>query len=296
MKFLQTLNFVNGAIVSSSLSNTDNSTNVATTAFVKAQGYLTSSTLPIATTGQLGVIKVGSNLTVDGNGVLSATSGASPVLTPTATATSTTNYGSTNLSFQRSTWNGTSAVISTSNMNINNLGVLNWLNESSTSVFSVDQNGQASFGGSAISALNTARRYVNIRGITDMGVLELAQGTVADGANVMTGMIQISDSNNTSSEKRVSGIVGMTDPNSATANARGGQLAFYTRTDGTSGTYTAKMTIGMSGTVKTGNNTLDDGSGNATFGSVTIGGSSALSSNNDITSTNDIDCRFWMGL
>lgn len=111
----------------------------------------------------------------------------------------------------------------------------------------------------------TARRIFSVKGITDSAIIELAQGAVADAANVVAGQVYFSDSSNTASEKRLSGIVGYTDSNSATANARGGAISFYTRSDGTGGTYTEKMRIDMSGRIGIGTTdpqaTLDLGTG-----------------------------------
>ncbi len=64
----------NGAIISGSITGiteqaSENSTKMASTAWVKLQNYL--STLPIATASVLGAIKVGSGLAIDAQGVLS---------------------------------------------------------------------------------------------------------------------------------------------------------------------------------------------------------------------------------
>lgn len=64
----------NGAIISGSVTGIteptqENSTKLASTAWVKLQNYL--ATLPVATASVLGAVKVGSGLSVDANGVIS---------------------------------------------------------------------------------------------------------------------------------------------------------------------------------------------------------------------------------
>ena len=56
----------------------DNSTQVATTAFVKAQGYATTSQIPtVATTSTAGLVKPdGTSITIDSNGTISAAGGS----------------------------------------------------------------------------------------------------------------------------------------------------------------------------------------------------------------------------
>lgn len=87
----------NGAIISGSITGiteqaSENSTKMASTAWVKLQSYLT--TLPIATASILGAVKVGSGLSIDANGVLSVPGSAEGTLRSkqsfTATAGQTT--------------------------------------------------------------------------------------------------------------------------------------------------------------------------------------------------------------
>lgn len=82
----------NGAIVSGSITGItesiqDNSTKMASTAWVKLQGYL--SELPVATASILGAIKVGAGLAIDTNGVLSIPGVSSGTLRTVQTFTAT---------------------------------------------------------------------------------------------------------------------------------------------------------------------------------------------------------------
>lgn len=75
--------------------------------------------------------------------IVNVAQGASTV-SPSNTATSGTNYGSNNFTFQRSTWNGTTSVTGSSVLNIDNTGKLQWVNESSVATASINQTGDIS--------------------------------------------------------------------------------------------------------------------------------------------------------
>ena len=100
---------------------------------------------------------------------------------------------------------------------------------------------------STVQTVGAGRKTVTVKGSTDAGVLELSQGT-ADANGSMIGQIQFSDSNSTSTEKRVAGVVAYTS--GTTANNRGGSLHFFTKpNNGAASSYLSKMMISESGDV-----------------------------------------------
>ncbi len=98
--------------------------------------------------------------------------------------------------------------------------------------------------------LGYGRTYLTVKGASDMGVLELAQGA-ADADQVGVGMIQFTDINSTNSDKRAALIVGSLQ--GGTATNRGGQIKFYTKAD--NGVLSQQVTINNTGNVGIGTTT-----------------------------------------
>jgi hypothetical protein len=69
---------------------------------------------------------------------------ANQSLGPTAAATASQNFGSFLLSLQRSVWSGGTAQTKTNSLQLDNTGKLNFINETGTSVWNIDQSGNVS--------------------------------------------------------------------------------------------------------------------------------------------------------
>lgn len=147
----------------------------------------------------------------------------------------------------------------------------------------VSSDGNVGIGTTAPGIQQTAgRSYLTVRGASDSGVVELATGS-ADANTNSVGVIQMTDTNSTSADKRIAGISGILY--GGTANNRGGILTFYTKADGLSGLNeqmridtTGRVGIGTAPSAKldvdggaNGAITLDQGSHLATYRSAEIG-------------------------
>ena len=142
------------------------------------------------------------------------------------------------------------------------------------------------------------RTYVTVQGSTGAGVFEMSDPS-ADASGVMKGLIQFSDRNISSAEKRVSAIVGLTQ--GSTAADRGGSLAFHTKAD--AGGLIERLRIDNVGNVGVGTSNpvelfqVGDGtdtpvnSASATVMYLTQNGETSMSIRD---SANDIESEFWV--
>jgi hypothetical protein len=92
------------------------------------------------------------------------------------------------------------------------------------------------------SSTVAGRAYLTVKGVSDMGVLELAQ-TAADATGVNVGQVAYVDPNITGADKRT-GIIAVTT-SGATANDRGGSMAFFTKANG--GAVNTRLTLDNAG-------------------------------------------------
>ncbi|GMA59743.1 hypothetical protein NZD89_09365 [Alicyclobacillus fastidiosus] len=91
---------------------------------------------------------------------------ATAIMAALQAATSSNNYGSIQLQFQRSYWNNGAATTGTSYWQYDNTGNLNWYNESGTAIFSVDQNGDLTANGTIKSNGNSV--LTTLTGVTSV--------------------------------------------------------------------------------------------------------------------------------
>jgi hypothetical protein len=131
---------------------------------------------------------------------------------------------------------------------VDNLGSLNFTRGNSTTLLSLNGNGNVGIGTISpnLGAYTpTSSIVATIKGGATQGVLELASSAV-DADGVSEGDLVFAHGNTTDTEKRLAIIRGSTD--GTTANNRGGQIQFSVQADGGNSFNTA-MTIRQSGNV-----------------------------------------------
>jgi len=149
------------------------------------------------------------------------------------------------------------------------------------------------------STSGTTRRYLTIKGNAGVGVVEVA-ATLADADNTGVGQYSFIDVNSTG-DKRTALIYGLTS--GATANNRGGQLGFYTKSDNATLidrmwiTNTGNVGIGTSSPAATTNGmSFIPAGGGTDIPQIAVAGNSASATNYPLTvySTSAAGYKFYV--